>query len=112
MDDQVLRKTIGLRSSCVEDLNVDSEVLGVSVRRQLSKTIIVKVSLWAKVLFHFQDMMINSGEWSDPKVMIATFKRKNGIYIRQTYHIISTKSEAEKLVSELTECFKLGADHG
>ena len=97
MNDEVVRRTTGMRARTLDELTADYEELGVKFRRQVSKKVLRKAGAWASVAFVFQTFDAEMDEYGEPQLMLATFKNSGGMYTRYSYFIVKNKKEAETI---------------
>lgn len=107
MKDSVIRKTSGMMAQLVSDLSATFEVMGQQLREQIAKSILSKGGPWVSIGFLFRDLEDNGETYSEPKMMLASFKSDNGFYKRYSYFIIKNKDEAKKVCNLIKEWFNV-----
>ncbi|MDE2999341.1 MAG: hypothetical protein OXU79_09725 [Gemmatimonadota bacterium] len=86
----------------VDDLSVNYEEDGVLLCRQLDKHVLSK-GAWATVMFLYQDLNRQSGEYGPEKVTIRRFQKRDGTYIPRSKFNISSLDQGRKIVSALQD---------
>ena len=86
----------------VDDLSVNYEEDGVLLCRQLDKRVLSK-GAWATVMFLYQDLNRQSGEYGPEKVTIRRFQKRDGTYIPRSKFNISSLGQGRKIVMALQD---------
>lgn len=84
----------------VDELSVNYEENGVLLCRQLDKHVLSK-GAWATVMFLYQDLNRQSGEYGPEKVTIRRFQKRDGTYIPRSKFNISSLAQGSKIVTAL-----------
>lgn len=92
----------------VDDLSVNYEEDGVLLCRQLDKRVLSK-GAWATVMFLYQDLNRQSGEYGPEKVTIRRFQKRDGTYIPRSKFNISSLGQGRKIVMALQDWIDNGA---
>ncbi|MDE2889721.1 MAG: hypothetical protein OXR72_16060 [Gemmatimonadota bacterium] len=86
----------------VDDLSINYEEDGVLLCRQLDKHVLSR-GAWATVMFLYQDLNRQSGEYGPEKVTIRRFQKRDGTYIPRSKFNISSLDQGRKIVSALQD---------
>ncbi len=86
----------------VDELSVNYEEGGVLLCRQLDKYVLSK-GAWATVMFLYQDLNRQSGEYGPEKVTIRRFQKRDGTYIPRSKFNISSLDQGRKIASALQD---------
>jgi len=89
----------------LEGITFDYEKNGVQVRKQISKKIISSTGSWATIAFKHQDLSCASGEFKNPRVTIARFKKSNGTWKKQSGFNVNSSDQAKGIIDFLRESF-------
>ncbi len=84
----------------VEDLTVRYTEDGIETVKELDKVILSKGS-WATLLFRYQDWDRAKSVYGADKYTIRRYQKRNGEYRQQSKFNISSRAQAEALVSAL-----------
>lgn len=87
-------------ASDVEDLTIAYEEDGVQVVKELDKVVLSK-GAWATLLFRYQQLDKKTNEFGPDKYSIRRYQKRNGEYQAKSKFNISSKDQAEKIVSAL-----------
>lgn len=87
-------------SSNVEDLTVNYEEDGVQLVRELDKVILTK-GAWTTILFRYQNLSKESGEFGGDMYSIRRYQKRQGSYVPKSKFNISNAKQAEKIASAL-----------
>ena len=79
--------------------------------KELSKEVLSK-GAWATVMYKYADLNKQSGEYSDPKVVIHRYQKSGGEYKRRSKFNISSAKQARKVIETLNAWFPEGAVGG
>lgn len=91
----------------VDDLTVDYEENGQLLVRQLDKVVLTR-GLWATIIFRYQELNQETGDYGSDKFVINRYKKTGGEYKRQSKFTISSTEQARKLVAALNGWIKGG----
>lgn len=86
----------------VDELSISYEEDGVLLCRQLDKHVLSR-GAWATVMFLYQDLNRQSGEYGPEKVTIRRFQKRDGTYIPRSKFNISSLDQGRKIVSALRD---------
>ena len=84
----------------VEDLTVTYEEGGLTVIKELDKSILSK-GAWATVIFRFQEWNAKEEKYGPDKYTIRRYQKKHGQYTPKSKFNISSKDQAEKIIAAL-----------
>jgi len=84
----------------VDDLTVDYEEDGKLVSRQLDKEILTK-GAWSTIIFRYQDWDRKKEVYGPDKYSIRRYQKRNGQYQQKSKFNISSRDQAEKIISAL-----------
>ncbi|MBN2289805.1 MAG: hypothetical protein JXQ83_10775 [Candidatus Glassbacteria bacterium] len=73
--------------------------------RELDKRVISKGGLWVTVIFLYQDLNHQTGEYGPPKARIQRYQKRNDRYIPQSKFNISSAKQARQIVEILQDWF-------
>ena len=98
----------------VEELSFNYEDdQGQLVRKQVDKRVLSK-GAWATVMFKYQELDRQSGDYRAPKIAIVRYKKWNGVYRKQSGFNISSEKQARAIVTAIEKWyagdFELPAD--
>ncbi len=82
----------------IDEVSYDWEDEGKLVRKQLKKEVLTK-GAWATVMFLYEDLDRKTEKFGDPKIAIVRFKKSGGQYRRQSSFNISSRKQAEQIIS-------------
>jgi hypothetical protein len=89
----------------VEELSFNYEDdQGQLVRKQVDKRVLSK-GAWATVMFKYQELDRQSGDYRAPKIAIVRFKKSNGVYRKQSSFNISSERQARQIVDTIEEWY-------
>ncbi|MCE2439463.1 MAG: hypothetical protein J4F39_08560 [Candidatus Latescibacteria bacterium] len=86
----------------VDELSVNYEEDGVLLCRQLDKYVLSR-GAWATVMFLYQDLNRQSGEYGPAKVTIRRFQKRDGTYLPRSKFNISSLDQGRKIVAALRD---------
>ena len=92
-------------SNSVEDLTISYEEEGIEVVKELDKAVLTK-GAWATLVFRYQQWEAGKQAYSDDKYTIRRYRKVGGEYKAQSKFNISSKDQAQKLVSILQDWLK------
>ncbi len=84
----------------VDELSVNYEEGGVLLCRELDKHVLSR-GAWATVMFLYQDLNRQSGEFGPAKVTIRRFQKRDGTYIPRSKFNISSLDQGRKIAAAL-----------
>lgn len=84
----------------VEDLTIEYIEDGVTTVKELDKTILTK-GLWATLIYRYQDWNSAKQEYGGDKYSIRRYQKRHGMYQQRAKFNISSKQQAEKIISIL-----------
>lgn len=88
-------------SSSVEDLTVNYEEDGVQVVKETGKEILSK-GAWTTILFRFQNLDKNTGDFGKSMYTIRRYQKRQGEYITKSKFNISSSEQAQKIIDTLS----------
>lgn len=91
----------GYMSSTIEDLTVNYEEDGVQVVKETGKEILSK-GAWTTILFRFQNLDKNTGEFGKSMYTIRRYQKRQGEYITKSKFNISSNEQAQKIIDTLS----------
>ena len=86
----------------VDELSVNYEEDGVLLCKELDKNVLSR-GAWATVMFLYQDLNRQSGEYGPEKVTIRRFQKRDGTYIPRSKFNISSLDQGRKIVAALQD---------
>ena len=86
----------------VDELSVNYEEDGVLLCRQLDKYVLSR-GAWATVMFLYQDLNRQSGEYGPEKVTIRRFQKRDGTYLPRSKFNLSSLDQGRKIVAALRD---------
>ncbi|MDW7709615.1 MAG: hypothetical protein SCH98_04010 [Deferrisomatales bacterium] len=87
-------------SAEVEDLTVNYEEEGVQVVQELDKEVLSR-GAWATVIFRYRQWEPKKDDYGPDRFTIRRYKKIRGEYRQQAKFNISSRDQAEKIVSAL-----------
>jgi len=91
----------------VEGITFNYEKDGVQLRKQIEKRILSSTGTWATLMVRHQDLDRTSGEFKDPRVTLARFKKTGGVWKKQNSFNINTREQASSIVQNIISMFGL-----
>ena len=88
----------------IDDLSIEYEEDGKLIVKQLSKHVLTRGS-WTTIMFMFQEMDKNSGEYGAPKASIRRYQKRGGVYRQQSKFNISSAKQGREISKTLTDWF-------
>jgi hypothetical protein len=85
----------------VNDLTVNYEENGTLIVKELDKEILSK-GAWTTILFRYQDLSRESGEYGPEKYTIRRYQKQKGQYLPKSKFNISSRAQAQKIVETLS----------
>lgn len=92
-------------STTIEDLTIHYEEDGVEIVKELDKAVLSK-GAWTTIVFRYQQWEPAKDAYSKDRYSIRRYKKSGGEYKPQSKFNISSKDQAEKLISILQEWVK------
>lgn len=89
-------------STTPDEITISYEEDGVVLVKELDKVILSK-GAWTTILFKYQDFNKSEGEYGPSKYSIRRYQKRNGQYLPKSKFNISSKAQAEKIVSALSK---------
>ena len=84
----------------VDELSVNYEEDGVLFCKELDKHVLSR-GAWATVMFWYQDLNRQSGEYGPAKVTIRRYQKRDGTYIPRSKFNISSLDQGRKVALAL-----------
>lgn len=84
----------------VDDLTVAYTEDGVETVKELDKQILTK-GAWATLIFMYQDLDRQKGEFGPKKFTIRRYQKRNGQYMQKSKFNISSVDQANKIIAAL-----------
>lgn len=84
----------------VDELSVNYEENGVLLCKELDRQVLSH-GAWATVMFLYQDLNRQSGEYGPEKVTIRRFQKRDGTYIPRSKFNISSLQQGRKIAAAL-----------
>jgi len=88
-----------------EDITVEYEESGQVLVRELDKVILSR-GAWTTILFRYQDLVPETGEYGPEKYSIRRYKKFGGEYRQQSKFNISSAKQAQDIVNALSGWLK------
>lgn len=88
----------------LEELTYDWEEEGQLVRKEINREVLTKGS-WATVMFQYQELDRESGQYRDPKVAIVRYRKTGGNYRKQSSFNISSAKQAKQIIEVLNKWY-------
>jgi hypothetical protein len=92
-------------SETVDDLTVTYQEGELMTVKELDKVVLSK-GAWATVMFRYQDLDRKTGEFGPDKYTIRRYQKRNGEYGQRSKFNISSKDQAQQIVTALTGWIK------
>lgn len=92
-------------ASDVNDITISYEEDGIEIVKELDKEILSK-GAWATLLFRYQQWDRRKQEYGDDSYAIRRYQKVHGEYIQKSKFTISSRKQAEKIVSALQRWMK------
>lgn len=89
----------------IEGITFDYEKDGTQVRKQVAKKVLSSTGTWATIAFKHQDLSHASGEFKDPRVTIARYKKGEDDWKKQSGFNVNSREQAEGVIDFLKESF-------
>jgi hypothetical protein len=84
----------------IDELTVDYMEDGQLVSKQLDKVVLSK-GAWSTIIFRYQDMNRQTGEFGPDKYSIRRYQKRNGEYQYKSKFNISSAKQARKIIEAL-----------
>ena len=84
----------------LDEVSVNYEEDGVVLSKELDRSVLSK-GAWATVMFLYQDMNRQTGEYGPKKVSIRRYQKRDNAYQPRSKFNISSFKQAEKIVEAL-----------
>lgn len=91
----------------IDELSYDYEDEGRLVRREVDREVLSK-GAWSTIMFKFQELDRQKGEWRAAKVAIVRYKKSGGVYRKQSSFNISSEKQARAIVATIDKWFPEG----
>lgn len=91
----------------VDELSVNYEEGGVLLCRELDKHVLSR-GAWATVMFLYQDLNRQSGEYGPAKVTIRRYQKRDGVYLPRSKFNISSLEQGRKIASAIQDWIASG----
>lgn len=92
-------------ASTIDELTVNYTEDGQLVVKELDKEILSK-GAWSTILYRYQDWDRAKGEYGPDKYTIRRYQKRNGEYMQRSKFNISSREQAEKIISALQNWMK------
>ena len=92
-------------SETVDDLTVTYHEGELMTVKELDKVVLSK-GAWATIMFRYQDLDRKTGEFGPDKYTIRRYQKRNGEYGQRSKFNISSRDQAQQIVTELTGWLK------
>ena len=84
----------------VDELSIKYEEDGVLLCKELDRYVLSK-GAWATVMFLYQDLNRQSGEFGPQKVTIRRYQKRDGSYLSRSKFNISSMDQGKKIIEAL-----------
>ena len=92
----------------IEDLSIEYKEDDRVIIQQIDKNILTRGN-WTTIMYLFKEMDKKTGEYSDPKVSIRRYQKRNGVYRQQSKFNISSAKQGREIIVALQKWFAEGA---
>lgn len=92
-------------SETVDDLTVTYHEGELMTVKELDKVVLTK-GAWATVMFRYQDLDRKTGDFGPDKYTIRRYQKRNGEYGQRSKFNISSRDQAQQIVTALTGWLK------
>lgn len=89
-------------ASDIDELSVSYSEDGQELVKQLDKIVLSK-GAWSTIIFRYQDWNKAKSEYGPDKFTIRRYQKRNGEYQQRSKFNISSREQAEKIISALQE---------
>lgn len=86
----------------VDDITINFEKDGKLLVKELKKEILSR-GAYTTILFLYQQLDVNTGEYREPKICIRRYKKIKGFYQLQSKFSFSSDKQAKQIASMLTK---------
>jgi hypothetical protein len=86
----------------VDELTIEYVEDGVTTVKELDKEVLTK-GAWATLIYRYQDWNRAKEEYGPDKYSIRRYQKRNGVYMQKSKFNISSKDQAEKIISILNK---------
>jgi len=91
----------------IEDLTIEYKEDDKIIIQQIDKSILTRGN-WTTIMYLFKEMDKKTGEYSDAKVSIRRYQKRNGLYRQQSKFNISSAKQGREIVGVLQKWFPEG----
>src|SRR4051812_32547705 len=99
-------------ASTVDEITINfSEEDGILLCKEVTKEILTK-GTWATIMFKYQDLDRNTGEYKPPKISIRRYQKRNGEYKTMSKFNLSSIAQAQKVCEILKKWTENESDDG
>ena len=95
--------------STPDELTVEYEEDGQVLVKELDKVILSR-GLWTTILFRYQKLVPETGEYGPSQYSVRRYKKFGGEYRPQSKFTISSDKQAREIVAALSKWLEEGAD--
>ena len=88
----------------IEDLSIEYKEDDKIIIQQIDKNILTRGN-WTTIMYLFKEMDKKTGEYSDPKVSIRRYQKRNGVYRQQSKFNISSAKQGREIILALQKWF-------
>jgi hypothetical protein len=88
----------------IDDLTVDYSEDDKLLVKQIDKQVLSRGS-WTTILFLFQEMDKNTGEYGPKKATIRRYQKRNGVFRQQSKFNFSSAKQARQIIEALGQWF-------
>lgn len=88
-------------SSTPDEITIEYEENGQILIKELDKAILSK-GAWTTILFRYQELVAETGDYGPDKYSIRRYKKSAGEYRQQSKFNISSIKQAQEIVNTLT----------
>ena len=92
-------------SETVDDLTVTYHEGELMTVKELDKVVLSK-GAWATIMFRYQDLDRKTGEFGPDQYTIRRYQKRNGEYGQRSKFNISSRDQAQQIVTALTGWLK------
>ena len=88
--------------SSIDEISMEYEESGQILVREIDKVILSR-GAWTTILFRYQELIQETGEYGPDKFSIRRYQKVAGEYRQKSKFNISSAEQARKIVNALTE---------
>lgn len=88
----------------IDDIDIEYVEDDKVIVKQLDKNILTRGS-WTTIMFLYQELDKRTDEYSQPKVSIRRYQKRNGVYRQQSKFNISSAKQSREIVRALQQWF-------